>query len=240
MSYSKVGISVLVTCCNLEKYLDECIQSIASQTKQPTEVIIVHDGCTNPRLYANTTSFCRTYNKGVAHTRSEAVSFSHYDNLLFLDADDCLSENFIQEMIENRLHYPDAILYPNVLLWSHWNDSQENNGWHEAIGTVDYDTLYNNNPCVVTSLIPRKIFTDLKGFDPVLPIFEDWDFFWQAYEKGTEFKKVPTTFLKYRQRTQSRNRMGGDIKSEVFQLIRDRYDYKKSNGETTYGEAKES
>lgn len=223
MSFQKISISVLITCANLEKYLDECVGSVASQTKLPTEVIIVHDGCSNPRLYADTTSFCRTNNIGVAHTRDEAVKFSCGDNLLFLDADDCLSENFIQEMINARIVNPDKILYPNVLLWSHWGDGKELNGWHEAVDDVNYDTLYENNPCVVTSLMPKWVYDKVGGFDPSLRLFEDWDMWFKSFMLGVKFQKVPNAYLKYRQRAQSRNRLGGDIKSEVFSEIRERY-----------------
>lgn len=43
-------ISVLVPCYNVEKYLDECLISIANQTLSDIEIICINDGSTDGTL----------------------------------------------------------------------------------------------------------------------------------------------------------------------------------------------
>lgn len=224
---NKISVSVIVTCHNLEKYLDDCINSLAHQTKQPTEIIIVHDNCEHPpQFYAGTISLFRHIQRGVARTRHEGVLLSTSANILFLDADDVLEEVFIERMLDARVANPDAVLYPNVLLWASWGkpENWQRNKWHESPDTVDGEALYAINPCVVTSLMTKELYIKLGGFDGKLILFEDWDFWWKAFDQGTQFVKVPGAVLKYRQRQESRNHLStDDVRSEMYQLIRERH-----------------
>lgn len=220
---NKVSISVIISCANLEKYLDECIASIAAQTMQPTEVIVIHDNCNEPRSYKNVTSVFRQVHKGVARTRQEGVLLATSDNILFLDADDALSENFIEAMVHARIVHPIAILYPNVLLWSHWGDKEkQRNGWHEAPDKIDYKMMYEKCPLVITSLIPQNMCL-MHPFDPKLKLYEDWQFWFELFTVGEKFIKVPGAVLKYRQRQKSRNRADPDLRNQMFYEVQGRH-----------------
>ena len=48
-------VSVVVPCYNVEKYLNECIDSILNQTLQDIEVICVNDGSTDSTLFITIT-----------------------------------------------------------------------------------------------------------------------------------------------------------------------------------------
>ena len=41
---NSIKVSIVVPICNVEKYLDECLASISSQTLKEIEVICVDDG----------------------------------------------------------------------------------------------------------------------------------------------------------------------------------------------------
>jgi len=41
---NNVKLSVIVPCCNVEKYLDQCLKSIVDQTFKEMEIICVNDG----------------------------------------------------------------------------------------------------------------------------------------------------------------------------------------------------
>ena len=43
----KVKLTILVPCFNVEKYLDECLRSIANQTLRNINIICINDGSTD-------------------------------------------------------------------------------------------------------------------------------------------------------------------------------------------------
>lgn len=221
----KVTVSVLITCCNLHKYIDDCMESITAQTLPPTEVLILHDSCTSPPGFANTTTICRPLNQGVAVSRNELVSLSKGEYLLFVDADDVLAENYIEVMVKTATETNADIVYPDCLLWSRWGESQFPNKWHEATPTLTHEAMYSLNEVVVTSLMKRAVFEAVGGFE-TLPLFEDWLFNLQAVSLGYKFVKAHT-FLKYRQRMESRNRAPDELRNQVWNEIKDRFELKK-------------
>ncbi len=215
-------VSVIITCKDLESYLGDAIESVRSQTVPPFETIVIHDGCSHATMYEGTQTVFREENRGVAKSRDEGVKLSRGEWLLFLDADDALAENYIEECLK---HTEKAdIIYPNVLLWSWWGkEAPKRNAWHPAGNTVELKKmLHYNQWLVVSSLMRRRVYEELGGFDPALPVFEDWDFWIRAIIAGHTFKRA-NTYLKYRQRTNSRNRQNEALRQAVIKQIRARY-----------------
>lgn len=54
----KYKISVVVTVFNVERYLDDCIQSILNQSYKNLEIILINDGSTDRSL-----EICKYYEK---------------------------------------------------------------------------------------------------------------------------------------------------------------------------------
>lgn len=215
------NVSVIVTCHNLEAYLNECVQSLWSQTVQPKEVIIIHDKCDKPMAFDGTTTVIRDGNIGVAKSRDEGVRLSTQPNLLFVDADDVLPEFFLQEMVATLQHGAD-VAYPDVLVWARWGESVYHNAWYNPPKRLTMRHMIVKNQVVVTSLMRRKVYEAVGGFDPELPIFEDYAFWMAAMKQGFVFKKA-NTYLKYRQRTESRNRQSDSLKKQIYEQIKNLY-----------------
>ena len=217
----KPTVSVIITCRNLEAYLDEAVDSVKGQTVQPYEVVLCHDSCEHPKAYADITTIIRDKHLGVAKTRDEGVRLAKGEWLLFLDADDMLAENYIQECLK---HTDKAdIIYPHILLWCYWGkEAPKPNAWHPTPAKITEEFILHHSEVVVSSLMRRRVYDKVGGFDPVLPLFEDWQFFLEAMVHGARFARA-NTYLKYRQRTNSRNRQSENIRQEVIKQIRARY-----------------
>lgn len=101
----KPEISVIVPCYNLADYLPEALDSIATQTFQDWECIIVNDGSTDSTgevaaRYAASDprfKFVETPNGGVIKARNLGVKSSTGKYLLFLDADDILMPEYMEK-----------------------------------------------------------------------------------------------------------------------------------------------
>jgi len=90
--------SVLITCYNKEKYVEETINSVLRQTRTPKEIIVVHDGCKKPVHHTKVHSIFLKDNVGVAKARHEAFRFSTGKLILFVDGDDVLSPDYLEKM----------------------------------------------------------------------------------------------------------------------------------------------
>ncbi len=95
-------ISVIVPVYNVEKYLDQCISSIVSQTYRNLEIILVDDGSTD-----NCPAMCDAWaakdsrikvihkeNGGLSDARNAGMAVATGEWISFVDSDDWLAENF--------------------------------------------------------------------------------------------------------------------------------------------------
>lgn len=101
-------VSIIVPVYNTEKYLDECLKSIICQTYSNLEIILINDGSTDSSL-----SICQKYakidkriividqnNNGVSFSRNKGLEMAKGDYISFIDSDDVVLKNFIEEMVK--------------------------------------------------------------------------------------------------------------------------------------------
>ena len=212
-------ISVIVTCYNLEEYLDECMDSIKQQVYQAHEVILVHDGCKEKAKAYNgvTTIFC-SKNNGVARSRDMGFKISTGDHIVFFDGDDVMPYNYLLEL--QKQDYD--VVYPNCIIWTGWGNSGGQNVFHEAPASVKIKQLLVKNEILMPAMFKRKWYDEVEGFDPTLELFEDYDFWLRIMNKGAVFKKS-SAFMYYRQRTLSRNHKKDELKREVYRKIIEKF-----------------
>lgn len=101
-------VSVIVPIYNVENYLQKCIESVLSQSYQNLELILVNDGSPDNsesiiKHYASLD--CRVIpinqsNGGVSSARNKGIKISKGKYILFLDADDYYSNNFVEKMVK--------------------------------------------------------------------------------------------------------------------------------------------
>lgn len=208
-----VDISVLVTCYNKEKYLDDCISSVLRQTKQPKEIIVVHDACENPSHHAKTTSIFLKDNFGVAGARRSAFRYSTGKLVLFLDADDVLSPDYLEKMVLTIASGAD-IAYPDLFLWC--GDDSRLTITPEKLNKA-FVKKFERVVIPVTSLMKRSVYSSLDGFRK-MEVLEDLDFFVRAIKHGFVFKKSHT-LLWYRRYGGTRNSIGIEKRKKVLKEI---------------------
>lgn len=118
-------VTVLVPSYNSERYLDECLSSIASQTLEDIEVICLNDGSTDGTLqimrsYEAKDSRFRVIDKpnsGYGNTMNQGIDSARGEFFTALESDDVFPKTACQDMydfiIENDLDYckADAALF---------------------------------------------------------------------------------------------------------------------------------
>ena len=113
----KVTVSVLMTAYNREKYIGEAIESVLNSKYQDFELIIVDD-CSSDRTleiakaYEKTDPRIKVYhnstNLGQFANRNKAASYAQGKYLKYLDSDDSIIPECLQEMVDAMEKYSDA------------------------------------------------------------------------------------------------------------------------------------
>lgn len=138
-------VSVIIPAYNAGKYIDQTIHSVLNQTYSPVEIIIVNDGSTD-----NTAEVLRKYqsdsrvkviyqpNSGCSSAKNTGLAHISGDYIQYLDADDLLSPDKIEEQVEalegRRLHL--AVCRTRV-----FDQVIGDSGGHE----IDTDFLYSTD-----------------------------------------------------------------------------------------------
>lgn len=107
----KLKVSVIVPVYNAEKYLNRCIESLTNQTLEDIEMIFVNDGSTD-----NSINILKSYkekdkriviidkvNEGVSEARNQGISKAKGDYIFFVDSDDWIDLNTLENMYETAI-----------------------------------------------------------------------------------------------------------------------------------------
>ena len=110
-------ISVIVPVYNVEKYLEECLDSIQNQTYTDIEVILVNDGSTD-----NSEVICEKYceqdnrfklinqkNQGQSGARNVGVEASTGEFIAFVDSDDIIKRNYLEKLMQYMTEEVDIV-----------------------------------------------------------------------------------------------------------------------------------
>ena len=100
-------VTVVITAYNIEQYIERCLQSVDEQTYKNYEVIVVNDGSSD-RTGIIAEDYCkekrqfyymRQDNAGVSVARNAGIERATGVFIIFVDGDDYLDTNAIQEYI---------------------------------------------------------------------------------------------------------------------------------------------
>jgi len=105
-------ISIIVPVYNVEKYLDECIESLTAQTHKNIEIVLVDDAspdnsgkkCDEWAKRDSRIVVVHKYeNQGLNMARSTGLSASTGDWVSFVDSDDIVNERYIDDLLSVAL-----------------------------------------------------------------------------------------------------------------------------------------
>ena len=177
ISQSHKTISVIVPCFNSGKTLRRTIESIKNQTWKNKEIILVNDGSNDKETLNILNSFkndslvklINQNNKGLSAARNQGVMYSKGDYLFFLDSDDWVEENILEELFFN-IHTDKkyAYAFTDVFL------EGESKGRRKRIFNLFEQMFINQIPYSI--FISRKLFLENGYYDESMQLgYEDWE-----------------------------------------------------------------
>lgn len=118
-------VSIIISMYNVSEYLENCLSSILLQTYRNFEVIIVNDGSTDDSLkiaekYVASDQRFKVYTKqngGLSDTRNYGLKIAKGDYILWIDADDYLSLNYLQDCIQSAITNDADIIFTSVYFY---------------------------------------------------------------------------------------------------------------------------
>ncbi len=161
---------MIVPIYKTEAYLDRCIQSLADQTYENLEIILLDDGSPDncPRIcdrWAEADSRIRVVHKqnsGVSNTRNAGISLATGKYVTFVDSDDYLEAESIQVLVEYAEKYQLQCVaggYKRLL----------RDGTLAERKSADHFVLCNNRQEIETHILRRLIGAECRGINPLSP-----------------------------------------------------------------------
>lgn len=157
MNLNKPKVSIVVPVYNVEEYLEQCVDSLIKQTYQNLQIILVDDGSTD-----NSATICDEYikkdgrvqvihksNGGLSSSREAGVNAAIGQYLMFVDGDDWIDLNAIEECVKKVLQ--DATI--SCVMFSY---SKETEVATIPMNIMDGDMLFVGDE--VVAKIHRRLF----------------------------------------------------------------------------------
>ncbi|MEE1011425.1 MAG: glycosyltransferase [Acutalibacteraceae bacterium] len=174
--------SILVPVYNVEKYLEQCVESLLNQTcKSEYEIILVDDGSTDSsgkicdgyaENHPDKIKVIHKKNEGLVSARQVGIKNSSGEYSLFVDSDDFVENNLLETVNDciNRNNNTDMVIY-SFRYYSNGKitDRKSTLSSQERVFTNDskselYEALISTT--FITSLWTKAVKTEILKNDP--------------------------------------------------------------------------
>lgn len=217
---NKETVSIIIPNYNYGMYVSQAIRSALNQTIRPFEVIVVDDGSTD-----NSTEVIKKYpvrllkqkNQGVVEAKNNGFHNSKGRFVLFLDADDILQPNAIEEYLKKyQKDKSKGFIYSDMKYFG------AEAGKLKA-KEFNIRQLRKGNYIHNSALIKREAFEAIGGYHQrMVGGYEDWDLYISLVEQGYKGEYVSKPLLNYRRHKSALSRNVIEQK-KALELIYDVY-----------------
>lgn len=208
--------SVIIPTYNRAKVIGKAIDSIAKQIVPAWEIIVIDDGSSDEtRELMASYPQVRYYfqdNAGVSAARNKGAALATGDWLIFLDSDDELFPEAIQEFTSFLCSNPDSKLIKarHVLISS--NSIKNRNSSDSGFIPGSYS-------------INKLVFESLGGFDVNLKFAENTDLIFRFNQSKALVSKLNKLVLFYNQNTQGGSKNLQNILDSTHLILEKHHDY---------------
>ena len=204
-------ISVIVPIYKVEKYLDECIKSVLSQTFTNFELILVDDGSPDicPKIcdeYALQDKRVRVFHKqngGLSEARNFGAYHAKGNYVTFIDADDYVGKEYLKVLSQLQSQYQADICVCGIKKFIDRRKPKTNKRVNtycytglDALEKMLYQKMLDTSACAM--LLPKKFI--LKYPFPVGKYHEDEFTTYKYYIDSTKVAVSTKKLYYYRQR----------------------------------------
>jgi GT2 family glycosyltransferase len=199
-----VDLSVVIPCYDLGELLVEAVASVERTAPERCELIVVNDGSRQPRTLEVLAVLREAGyfvidqpNSGLAAARNRGIREARGRYILPLDADNRLSAGFIAAAVRALDADPQAgVVYGDRL------ELGGRNG-RRTVPELDLPLLLWANYIDACAAYRREIWESCGGYDAGALVWEDWELWISAAERGWRFHRLQEVAFEYRVRPHS-------------------------------------
>ena len=184
-------LSIIIPAYNAEPFIDQLIERLYRQLTKEVEVIVIDDGSRFPYLppYPEIKVIRQEENKGVSAARNAGLDAARGEWVAFIDADDLVSEHYVEKVLEVLSTEPDFV----YLSWETFGK-----GWKAKVTIQSKEQKFPAwNQCVWNRIYKRSVIGETR-FNEKKAIAEDAEFIRAVREEGRKKAFIPETVYFYR------------------------------------------
>lgn len=229
-------LSIIVPMYNVEKYIEQCLQSLVDQTLTDFEVLVVNDGSQDdgPRIAERMAlhhPFIKVLHKengGLSDARNYGIDYALGDYVTFLDSDDYVEPTLYEKMVQKMNEGYDIVISDIEYFYEDKKPSWVLQGitpWE--IEDIQKRALLS--PLFAWNKVYRReLFKDKKVRYPLGTWYEDLPVTTLLFTKTERIGMVAEPLIHYRQRKdsimgQKNSRRINEIFS-VMELVRENFE----------------
>lgn len=150
-------VSIIVPTYNVERYIDECINSIIVQTYENIEVLIIDDGSTDATPYLlkqfkdKASITLNSVNQGQGAVRNQGMNLAAGEYILFLDSDDWIEPEAVSGLVQKAIETQAEIVRFNGQSFFDGGETPK------QLGDYDFSEVLEENKIYITPNVLPKI-----------------------------------------------------------------------------------
>ena len=225
-------VSIIVPVYNVEKYIQQCIESISRQSYKNIEVYLIDDGstdhspliCDNMALCDKRFSVIHKKNEGVSSARNRALQKINGEYIIFCDSDDWIHPTMIERLVLCLKNNKDA----DVVFCGYIETNEQGCIFINKFNDMDETILDRNDGVskifdVYSTMLWNKMFRS-KILHPMIyfhnNIYIGEDELWliEVLKRANKIITMPDTLYYYRKRLGSTTLQKGLTKIRLSEL----------------------
>jgi glycosyltransferase involved in cell wall biosynthesis/SAM-dependent methyltransferase/Tfp pilus assembly protein PilF len=222
-------ISICIPTYNRANLINDAIQSVLTQSYKNYEIVIVDDGSTDNTaevvkgFNSDKIRYVRKEHSGAPSTRNRCVEEARGEFLLWLDDDDILLPDALEQYYNNCCKYPEADIHYCYLVIRHEDGPEEvyrYPEWYKNTRSLLGSLIFTNQFSNVALLIRKSVYEKIGGYNLNFPRAHDYEFFARIAQYGRlTLKLVEKPLVVYR--FHDKGHLSGSMKGKDF-----RYDWR--------------
>lgn len=147
---SEVLVSIIIPTYNVERYVEECLDSVLAQSYQQIEIIVIDDGSTDTTPYllkpyddkVNIT--LNEKNAGQGAVRNQGIKQARGKYILFVDADDWIDSETVKIVLEKAEKIEADLVRFNGQTFSEGSAAPLKQNLYQFNAVLDEKTIYTD------------------------------------------------------------------------------------------------
>lgn len=231
-------LSIVVPVFNVEKYIQECLDSILHQSFQEFELLLIDDGssdqsgsiCDEYAAHDVRISVFHTINRGQAAARNLGIEKSKGEYIGFVDSDDWIDPVMFEKLLEENHRTECEIVACNFHImdengtFSLWNQKSRNLLFskEEAMKEIIHNAILTFSPC--NKIYKRSLFREAKFKEGI--ILEDMDLSYRILYASNGVAYISKGYYYYRYNEKSTLRTKFSLKRlDSYHVFKTMYEF---------------